>query len=69
VKHLRGLSGPTPTKSEAIAILRDRLADGTITPVIDSTFPLSDVRAAFRRMMGGEAVRKVILTPSPTASR
>ena len=38
------------------------LADGTIRPPVDSTFPLADVREAHARMDSGEHVGKIILT-------
>jgi len=64
VKPLRGPGLPMPTKAEAIAVLRDLLEHGTLTPLIDSTFSLSEVRQAFRRMMETDTLGKVILTPS-----
>lgn len=62
VKQLRGPALPVPTKKEAMALLGKFLEDGTITPMIDSTFPLSQFRQAFRRMMEDETRGKVILT-------
>ena len=38
------------------------LADGTIVPVIDSTFPLADVAAAHARLDSGDCIGKVLLT-------
>lgn len=67
VKQLRGPGLPMPTKREAIAVLRDLLESGKITPVIDSTFPLAEVREAFRHMIEDETRGKVILTPSVSA--
>jgi NADPH:quinone reductase-like Zn-dependent oxidoreductase len=64
VKQLRGPSVPTPTKKEAIAVLRELLETGKVTPVIDSTYPLSEVREAFRHMIDDELQGKVIVTPS-----
>jgi len=63
VKQLRGPGLPMPTKKEAIAVLRNLLESGKITPIIDSTFHLSEVREAFRRMIEDETKGKVILTP------
>ena len=61
VAQLRGPGIPFPTKSEAIAVLREFLEAGTITPVIDSTYPLSEVREAApwqvdRRLPGSPCV-------------
>lgn len=53
-----------PTKTEAMGIIRELLETGKVTPVIDSTFELSEVREAFRHMMEDETQGKVILTPA-----
>lgn len=63
VRQLRGPGTPLPTKKEAVATLRELLEAGKITPVIDSTYDLSEVREAFRRMIEDETHGKVILTP------
>jgi len=55
---------PTPTKKEAIAVLRELLEAGKVTPVIDSTYPLGEVREAFRHMMEDELQGKVIVAPA-----
>jgi NADPH:quinone reductase-like Zn-dependent oxidoreductase len=62
VKQLRGPGVPTPTKKEAIAILRELLETGKITPIIDSTYHLSEVREAFWHMIEDELQGKVIIT-------
>ena len=64
VKPLRGPGVPTPTKKEAIALLRELLEAGKLTPVIDSTYPLTEVREAFRHMTDDELRGKVIVTPA-----
>lgn len=38
------------------------LASGKVRPVIDSTYPLSEVRQAHARMDGGQHVGKIVLT-------
>jgi NADPH2:quinone reductase len=38
------------------------LAEGRCRPVMDSTFPLDEVRAAHARMDGGEHIGKIVLT-------
>ncbi len=63
VRQLRGPGIPLPTRQESIDVLRQLLESGAITPLIDSTFPLSEAAAAMRRMMEGELHGKVILTP------
>jgi NADPH:quinone reductase-like Zn-dependent oxidoreductase len=64
VKQLRGPGLPMPTKTEAIAVLRELLEMGKITPIIDSTFQLSEVREAFRHMIEDQTQGKVIITPA-----
>ena len=67
VKQLRGPGVPVPTKNEAIAVLRELLETGKITPVIDSTYHLNEVREAFRHMIADELHGKVIITPAAAA--
>lgn len=67
VKHLRSGGAPLPTKKESIAALCQLLASGKIKPVIDSTYPMAEVREAFRHMMEDEPRGKVILTPISAA--
>jgi NADPH:quinone reductase-like Zn-dependent oxidoreductase len=62
VKQLRGPGLPLPTKKEAIAVLRELLELGKITPIIDSTYYLSEVREAFRHLIEDETQGKVIIT-------
>jgi NADPH:quinone reductase-like Zn-dependent oxidoreductase len=52
---------PVPTRNESMTILRDLLEAGKLTPVIDSTYPLSRVREAFRHMVEDETHGKVII--------
>ncbi|MGH7576894.1 MAG: zinc-binding dehydrogenase, partial [Longimicrobiales bacterium] len=63
VKQLRGPGLPMPIKKEAMAVLSELLESGRITPIIDSTFQLHEVRAAFRHMSEDELRGKVILKP------
>jgi len=62
VKQLRGPNTPRPTKKEAMAVLRELLEAGKITPVIDSTYRLDEAREAFRHMTEDELHGKVIIT-------
>jgi NADPH:quinone reductase-like Zn-dependent oxidoreductase len=62
VKQLRGPRLPAPSRKDAMATLRGLLEAGKITPVIDSTYPLSQAREAFRHMIEDELQGKVILT-------
>jgi NADPH:quinone reductase-like Zn-dependent oxidoreductase len=51
-------------KSEKIAVtvLKELLAAGKLTPVIDRTYPLSDVPDAIRYLEAGQAKGKVVIT-------
>lgn len=62
VKQLRGPAAPLPARHETMAVLRESLDSGKITPIIDRTYPLCEVREAFRRMIEDETQGKVILT-------
>ncbi len=52
---------PMPTRQDAMAVLREFLEAGKITPIIDSTFHLSEVREAFRHMIEDEIQGRVII--------
>jgi NADPH:quinone reductase-like Zn-dependent oxidoreductase len=67
VRQLRSPGVPLPTKKEAMAVLREYLEAGKITPVIDSTYPFSAVREAFRHLIEDETRGKVILIPGEAA--
>lgn len=62
VRQLRGPDVPLPTRHETIAVLRKLLEAGKITPVIDSAYPLSEVREALRHMIEDQPRGKVIIT-------
>ncbi len=64
VKQLRDPGLPIPTQKEAIAVLRELLQIGKITPIIDSTYGLSEVREALRHLIEDEIQGKVILNPT-----
>lgn len=63
VSQMGGPRVPGPTKQEAMATLRELLDSGKLTPIIDSTYPLSEIREAFRHMIEDELYGKVIVTP------
>jgi NADPH:quinone reductase-like Zn-dependent oxidoreductase len=62
VKQLGRGSAPMPDRSQTLSTLRALLEAGSITPIIDSTYPLRATREAFRRMTEGEPQGKVIIT-------
>lgn len=50
-------------KPEAMATFKALLESGRLTPVIDRTFPLSEVPAAMRRMIDGSGIGRIIINP------
>ena len=48
--------------SDDLAVLRDLLVAGKVTPVIDRTYPLSDASEAIRYLEQGHARGKVVIT-------
>ena len=62
VKQLRGPICPWPGTKETMSVLREFLEAGKITPIIDSTYPLSQAREALRHMIEDEPRGKVIIT-------
>jgi NADPH:quinone reductase-like Zn-dependent oxidoreductase len=62
VKQLRLGRSSIPGRKDAMAVLRELLEAGKITPIIDRTYPLSEVQEAFRRMIQDEPQGRVIIT-------
>ncbi|MFH1008977.1 MAG: NAD(P)-dependent alcohol dehydrogenase, partial [Candidatus Latescibacterota bacterium] len=52
-----------PSKKDVMAILKEFLEAGKLTPIIDRTYPLKDVPEAMRYLQGGRARGKIIITP------
>jgi NADPH:quinone reductase-like Zn-dependent oxidoreductase len=46
-----------------LAVLKELIEAGKVTPVIDRTFPLSEVPEAIRYLEGGNARGKIVITP------
>lgn len=63
VSQLPNRGSSIPSKKEVMAILKDFLEAGKITPVIDRTYPLSEVPEAMRYLQGGRARGRIIITP------
>lgn len=66
VKQLRAPGSGWLSKREVAETLAKLMERGEITPVIDSTFALSEIREAFRHMMEDELYGKMIITPQPS---
>jgi NADPH:quinone reductase-like Zn-dependent oxidoreductase len=52
-----------PSKKDTMAVFRELLEAGKITPVIDRTYPLSRASEAIRYLMEGEPQGRVVITP------
>ncbi len=52
-----------PSKKDVMAVLKQFLEAGKLTPVIDRTYPLKEVPEALRYLQGGRARGKIIITP------
>ncbi len=62
MKQLRGPGSSLPSRQDTMAVLREFLEAGKITPIVDSTYPLSEVSEAFRHLIEDEPQGKVIIT-------
>jgi NADPH:quinone reductase-like Zn-dependent oxidoreductase len=47
---------------EDLLVLKELIESGKVTPVIDRTYPLSEVPEAIRYLEGGSARGKVVIT-------
>ncbi len=58
VSQLPDLNFSMPSKKDSMAVLKEFLEAGKLTPVIDRTFPLSEVPGAIRYLKEGHRSRK-----------
>ncbi|MDH3254186.1 MAG: NAD(P)-dependent alcohol dehydrogenase [Acidobacteriota bacterium] len=63
VSQLPEISFSMPSKGEVMAVLKELLEAGKLTPVVDRTYPLEDVTDAMRRLVEGRACGRIIITP------
>ena len=61
VSQLPDVSFSVPSKTVTMAVLKDFLEAGKLTPVIDRTYELSKVPEAMRYLQGGRARGKIII--------
>lgn len=61
-RQLPPVAFSTPDKQELMDTLRELLAQGTLTPVVDRTYPLEQVPDAIRYLASGAAQGKVVIT-------
>lgn len=59
-QRLRGLI--STEQKEDLQFLKELIEAGKVTPVIDGTYPLSNVPEAIRYLAGGHARGKVVIT-------
>jgi len=62
VSQLPDLNFSMPSKKDSMAVLREFIEAGKITPVIDRTYPLSEVPEAIRYLEEGHVQGKVVVT-------
>lgn len=62
-RHLPGMSFTLPSKREVITTLGEALGAGTLTPVIDRTYPLEEAALALRHLEGGRARGRILVAP------
>jgi NADPH:quinone reductase-like Zn-dependent oxidoreductase len=63
VSQLPDVRSSIPDKKELMALLKELLEAGKLTPVIDRTYPLNEVPEAMRYLQGGRARGKIIIVP------
>ena len=64
-RQLPKLSMTTPSKEDSMAVLRDLLESGKLTPVVDRTYPLDQVAEAIRYLTEGTANGRIVITVEP----
>ncbi len=62
VSQLPNLSFSMPNKKDSMALFKEFLEAGKVTPVIDRTYPLSEVPEAIRYLEEGHTQGKVVIT-------
>jgi NADPH:quinone reductase-like Zn-dependent oxidoreductase len=62
VSQLPKLDFSAPDKKESMAVLKELLEKERLTPVVDRTFPLSQVPEAIRYLESGQNKGKVVIT-------
>jgi NADPH:quinone reductase-like Zn-dependent oxidoreductase len=62
VSQLPDLNFSMPSKRDSMAVLKERIEAGKLTPVIDRAYQLSEVPAAIRYLEEGNARGKVVIT-------
>jgi NADPH:quinone reductase-like Zn-dependent oxidoreductase len=63
VRHLPAPDFSMPSKKDTMALLKEFLESGKLTPIVDRTYPLSEVREAMRYLQEGRARGRIVITP------
>jgi NADPH:quinone reductase-like Zn-dependent oxidoreductase len=61
VRHIHPFRG-TKDPGDRLVVLKELIEAGKVTPVIDRTFPLSEVPEAIRYLESGHATGKIVIT-------
>ena len=61
VRQKLGMLGAKENAAD-LAVLRELIESGTVTPAVDRTYPLREVPAAVRYLMDGKAQGKLVIT-------
>ena len=61
-RHMPKSGFSMPDKRESMAVLRELMEAGKITPIVGKTFPLAEAPEAIRYLADGRAVGRVVLT-------
>ena len=61
-RHLPKSGFSMPNKQESMAVLRELMEAGQITPILGKTFPLAEAAQAIRYLADGRALGRVVLT-------
>lgn len=65
VSQLPDLKLSMPSKKDSMVILKALIETGKITPVVDRTFPLSEIAKAIHYLKAGHVQGKVVITVAP----
>ena len=61
--HLPDASFSTPDKKDLMAVLKEFLEAGKITPIVGKTYPLNETPQALRDLIEGRVLGRAVITP------
>jgi NADPH:quinone reductase-like Zn-dependent oxidoreductase len=62
VGQLPDLNLSMPNQRDSMAVLKDLIEEGKLTPIVDRTYPLREVPEAIRYLEEGRVQGKVVIT-------